>query len=140
MSNGEELEIYGNIDLLCDPDIEPVKISRKYSPEVRRAKKICWKRNVENCGVLISPFISQNEKKVLNWAMDNGGRLIYIIDGGIGERFTPKGKLHELCSQGRLLIIGAYPFSHTKTAISRARCQSMNQLAVDIAEGKFQRI
>lgn len=126
---GMELEAYGNLQLLEDPDIEAVKISSKYSPEELRRRKIRWKRNVENCGVLASPFISKGEKKVRDWAIENGGRLIYILDNGFGPQFTPKGLLHQLCSEGRLLLIA--PAEHSLKAISRDKSywQRMNRLA-----------
>ncbi len=74
---GNLYEAYGNIHLLADPDIEAVKISRSYSTEHLRRLKINWLRTIQNCGVLVSPFISPAEKRVRNWAIDNGGRLIY---------------------------------------------------------------
>ncbi|MDE6273261.1 MAG: hypothetical protein K2M31_09690 [Muribaculaceae bacterium] len=137
LTDGRELDIYGNMDLLSDPDVEPVRISRKYTPEELRRHKICWKRTIENCGVLVSPFISRDEKKVFYWAADNGGRIIYIIDGGIGERFTPKGLLHKLCDEGRLLIVGSTAPSFSKTALSRAHCEDMNRIALYISSGNF---
>lgn len=64
--NGKEYEIYGNPDLLSDPDLEPVKISSRYTPKELVAKKLCWKHTVENCGVLVSPFISEAEAVNIN--------------------------------------------------------------------------
>ncbi len=138
MSGGREFEVYGNVNLLLDPDIEPVKVSSKYTPEELRMRKICWVRTVENCGVLVSPFISRDERKVYDWAVDNGGRIIYIIDNGLGERYAPKGMMHDLCSEGRLLVVGSGQYSLKKTELTRAKCEAMNELAVEIAEGKFQ--
>lgn len=137
LPGNREFDIYGNVDLLSDPDIEAVKISSKYSFEELRSRKLCWKRTVENCGVLISPFISRDEKRVYDWAVENGGRIIYIITGGIGERFTPKGIHHRLCDEGRLLLIGSTSPSFAKYEISRIRCNEMNGLALDISNGKF---
>lgn len=134
-SKGEEFEVYGNIGLLFDPDIEAVKISRKYSLEALRSHKICWKHTVENCGVLVSPFISEDEKKVYNWAIKNGGRIIYIFDNGLGKRFAPKGVQHVLCSEGRLLIVARREYQFGKVKISRGMCEDMNQLALEITNG-----
>lgn len=137
MIDGREYEAYGNASLLTDPDIEAVKISRRYSEDELRKLKICWIRTIENCGVLVSPFISRDEKKVLNWAANNGGRLIYIIDNEIGERFTPKGMLNQICSEGRLLIVGITTYHHSKIPLSRACCEAMNELAIEISSGNF---
>lgn len=141
LGDGEiEHEAYGNISLLSDPDIEPVRISSRYSPERLRERKICWKRTVENCGVLVSPFISPAEKKVYDWAINNGGRIIYITDNGLGERFTPKGIQHQLCSEGRLLIIAPRHHSYAKKKLTREICLRMNDLALAIASGKTRTI
>ncbi|MDE5795870.1 MAG: hypothetical protein K2H75_02045 [Muribaculaceae bacterium] len=134
---GNQYEAYGNIQLLEDHDIEAVKISRSYSPEHLRKLKINWLRTVQNCGVLISPFISIAEKRIRNWAINNGGRLIYIIPTGFGPRFSPKGMLHDLCSEGRLLLIAPREYKTSASPISKRVCNIMNQLAVDISEGRF---
>ena len=137
LGDGRKFEAYGNINLLFDPDIEAVKISRKFSAAELRSRKICWLRTVENGGVLASPFISKDEKRVLHWAINNGGRIIYIIDNGFEERFAPKGVLHRLCSEGRLLMGASTDFTHGKGALTRAECENMNNLAAAIATGEY---
>ena len=137
LGDGRKFEAYGNINLLFDPDIEAVKISRKFSAAELRSRKICWLRTVENGGVLASPFISKDEKRVLHWAINNGGRIIYIIDNGFEERFAPKGVLHRLCSEGRLLMVASTDFTHGKGALTRAECENMNNLAAAIATGEY---
>lgn len=132
-SQGIQLEAYGNIHLLEDPDIEAVKISRKYTANELRMRKIRWMKTVQNGGVLVSPFISADEKKVKNWACDNGGRLILIENNGFGHNYTPKGYLHQLCSEGRLLIIAPSEHSTRKTTTTRESCLSMNALAEEIS-------
>lgn len=127
--DGQVYEAYGNIHLLEDPDIEPVRISSRYTPEELRQKKILWQRTIENSGVLISPFISEAERRVRDYAYANGGRLIIIENNGFGKNFTPKEPRHTLCSEGRLLIIA--PLSYTLRSIrpTRADCLRMNDLA-----------
>ncbi|MDE5551829.1 MAG: hypothetical protein K2I91_01380, partial [Muribaculaceae bacterium] len=67
-----------------------------------------------------------------------GGRIIYIIDSGIGERFTPKGIQHTLCDEGRLLIIGFDSSTLAKVQLTRERCEEMNRLALEIAQGEVE--
>lgn len=136
-STGTEYETYGNLTLLEDPDIEAVKISRRYTHAELRNHKLNWLRTIENCGVLVSPFISENEKKVRNWAMENNGRLIIVLNNGLGPRFSPKGQLHDLCTQGRLLLVAPLTFSQSRPILTRESCTSMNDLAKSISEGKI---
>ena len=127
-----EYEAYGNWDLLGEWDINAVKISRRYSEEELVARKRSWVDTVRNDGVLISPFISEKEKKVRNWAIDNGGAIIDISTEKIGDRYKPSGRYFDLCGEGRLLVIFMPPASKN---LSRADCERMNALAVFIAEG-----
>lgn len=139
-ASGNEYEAYGNMSLLHDPDIEAVKISSKYTSEELKLKKINWKRTVENCGVLASPFISEAEKKVRDWTIENGGRLILIESNGFGSRYSPKGILHEICCEGRLLIIAPNVHQTAKAPLTRSQCEAMNSLAHSIADGKVKEI
>lgn len=136
-AKGNQYRGYGNPDLLSDPDIEAVKVSSKFTPEFLRARKICWKSTVENCGVLASPFISEAESRVYNWAIDNGGRIIYIVNNGLPERFAPKGVQHQLCAEGRLLIVAPMQHLMTKPVLTRAVCEAMNSLAVAISHSEL---
>lgn len=136
----ERYEAYGNIHLLEDPDIEAVKISRKYTPEELIRRKRIWMRTVQNGGVLVSPFISPAEKKVENWACQEGGRIILITDNGFGTDYTPKGMLHTLCSEGRLLIIAPTGHRTASIALDRATCLQMNALAETVAAYSLHRL
>lgn len=131
--DGSPLECYGNMQMLEDPDIEAVRISSKYTPEILRQRKINWMRTVENGGVLASPFISPEEKRVFDWACDNGGRIILITNNGFGPKYTPKGRLHTLCAEGRLLIVAPAQYQTAAVATTRSACMAMNALAEDIA-------
>lgn len=137
--NGNEYETYGNLSLLDDTDIEAVRISSKFSAEELRQRKLNWKRTVENCGVLASPFISEAEKKVRDWALENGGCLIYIETNGLGPCFTPKGRLHELCCEGRLLIVAPTTHLTAKTPLLRRQCETMNALLKLLPKAKSRR-
>lgn len=134
-ADGVLYEAYGNIQLLEDFDIQPVKVSSKYSPQELKRRKLSWYYTTLNGGVLVSPFISESERKVKNWAIDNGGRLILLLENGLGPRFHPSGKLHTLASEGRLLIIAPAEHSTAKIKLTRAHCQQLNALAEQIAAG-----
>lgn len=136
-TDGLQFETYGNIQLFEDPDIEAVKISKSFTSEELRRKKLSWKTTIDNCGVLVSPFISQAEKRVRDWALTNGGRLIIIQENGFGQRFAPKGKLFDLCSEGRVLIIAPIKYTTKSITLTRSICEAMNKLASDIASRKL---
>lgn len=134
-----EYEAYGNIHMIEDPEISAVKISRRYTSEELRKYKTGWLRTIQNGGVLVSPFISHGEKRVLNWAKDNGGRIILIINDRFTEKYSPKGELHQLCKEGRLLIISSPSLTDIEENLKRQKldredCNRMNELAVKISD------
>ena len=139
-------EAYGNWDLLSEFQRVPVKISRKYSETELLSWKKLWHTNILNDGVLVSPFINPKEKKVRDWAMDNGGSIILLTHEPFSERFKPQGKMFDLCAEGRLLIIRIPPNEQEAEYIRDndrpcyAHCQRMNDIAKEIAENEFRPI
>lgn len=139
----DRYEAYGNWDLLSEFQKVRVKFSSKYSTKELESFKKLWYRTVLNDGILVSPFIHAEEKKVRDWAMENGGVLIYITYEQFHERYKPSGKLFELCSEGRLLIISFPPdnseqeYIRNKGVPPRALCEKMNDLALEITIRKF---
>ncbi len=128
---------YGNPDLLEEADITAVKVSSKYKPEYLLHRKRIWHRTILSGGVLVSPFVSPHEAKVRDWARENGGRFIIILDNGFPERFTPKGWMHDFCAQGRLLLIGPEEYQSESPKRGKSYWESMNKLAFEIAGEDF---
>lgn len=132
--NGTKLEAYGNIRLLEEPQIEAVRLSQRFTSEETLRRKRLWKYTIENSGVLISPFISENERKVMDWAIEQEGRLIVIINQAMGERYHPGGRLHELVSAGLCLILAPADPEQQYAHLNREACLRMNDLAEEIAQ------
>lgn len=102
-------DAYGNWDLLEIPEIEAVKVSRRYTPQQLLSYKKSWVTNVYNGGLLVSPFIHPQEKKVRDWAEANCGNLAIITTEPFDDRYKPQGSLFELCAEGRGIVISAHP-------------------------------
>ncbi|MDE6342680.1 MAG: hypothetical protein K2K93_10200 [Muribaculaceae bacterium] len=139
----DRYEAYGNWDLLSEFQKVSVKVSSKYSADELQSFKRLWHRTILNDGILVSPFINAEEKKVRDWAMDYGGAIIYITCEQFPERYKPSGKLFELCSEGRLLMISLPPvpseqeYIRNKGVPPRSLCEKMNDLALEICTHKF---
>lgn len=127
----EEYEAYGNLFLFRNPDKEAVKISRSFSPEEKAGKKAAWLHNAAKGTVLVSPFISKEEKAIRTEAEALGGKIILITHEAFSERFKPADHDFALCASGRLLIISLGLAA--STALSRAHCMQMNALSEAIA-------
>lgn len=134
---GEELRAFGNIFLLNDFEKEAVRISSRFSADELHRKKLRWLYVIENGGVLVSPFISQAERAIRDYAIENGGRLIVIQDNGFTPRFKPTGRMFDLCCQGRLLLVAPAEYSTTCVGLTRAFAMRLNSYAENISCGRF---
>lgn len=129
---GHQLQGYGNFFLLRNPDKHAVKVSRTFSAEEKKNKIAKWLDNAGRGSVLVSPFISREEKSIRDKAEKLSAKIILITHEAFGERYKPAAHDFELCGQGRLLILSlGLPI---KTPISRNLCNQMNNLALEIAE------
>lgn len=128
-----EYEAYGNLFLISNPDKTAVKISRQFSNQQKSELRAKWEIDALKGVVMISPFISNEEKQIRKIIEQQGGKIILITHEAFPERFKPAAHNFELCSEGRLLIVSmGYP---VKSALTREICNEMNKLAVKITEG-----
>ena len=126
-----EYEAYGNLFLFRNPDKTAVKIGRSYSLEEKNNYIAGWLSEAAGSSVLVSPFISKEEKAVREEAEKLDGSIILITHEVLPEGFKPAKHDFDLCSRGKLMIIslGLPP----KTPLSREICMRMNALAAEVS-------
>ncbi|MCH5225986.1 MAG: hypothetical protein J1D77_08280 [Muribaculaceae bacterium] len=98
-------QLYGNLELLKNPFIYPVVVHRRYTEEKKKSLRQQWEYAVNNDGVLVSAFISKEEKPWFELACRKGGKIILFQNYGYSEREKPRKKLFDMCEQGKMLII-----------------------------------
>ena len=118
-------EAYGNLQLLRNPFKDAVVVHRAESQAERKRNADSWFHLAANGGVLVSPFISQDEKEIRNKLEEMGGKHIRIVNEAFGKKFKPYGHEFELCEQGRLLLIAP----KASLTMSRSICLKMNAVA-----------
>lgn len=134
-ANGVKCRCYGNILLLNNPFKEQVVVHRADTSEIRNRNKNLWEYTACNGGVLVSPFISRDEREVFDMAIGVECNIIYVTEKLPGEREKPHGRLFDLCAQGRLLMIAIDGVP--EGPLTRQVCMKMNSLAASIAAGDF---
>ncbi len=127
--NGIKLLAFGNLFLLRDFDRCPVAIHRSLSILEKQTLEERWLAVASTGGVLVSPFISPEEKEIRRKALALGGRLIVISQQAVGERFKPSGSEFDLCAQGRLLLLFPWPRRVKNPGITRTEALWMNRIA-----------
>lgn len=121
-------QAYGNVQLIDNPFKEQVIVHRADNEEQRFRNRIHWLYAAANGSVLVSPFISKDEKTIKSEAEMLKGKFILITPEKFPDRYKPTGHNFQLCEQGRLLII-SYPSLDSTTLLSRKHCIDMNHLA-----------
>ena len=95
----------GNIFLLNDFDIQSARVSSRISDAERAQRRQAWQRVIDNSGVFAGYFFSEPERQLRQMLIDNGGRLIMLMDHPMPERYKPAGRWFDMCAGARLLIL-----------------------------------
>ena len=82
--------------------------------------------------VMVSPFISTQEKMVMQVLLREQRPFIILLDNGFRDFFKPSDALFDACASGRVLLLSPWPYDATKRHISRADCVALNQMAEEI--------
>lgn len=124
--NGERWLTSGNRHLLDNPFKSQVIVHRCDGMEELTRRKREWGYLAENGGVLVSPFVSQQERRVREECERRGGRIIHIVPRMVEEDLSEIGK--RMLTEGRLLILApAEPLE-----FNRQSCVRMNGLAAAV--------
>lgn len=129
----------GNAKLLQERHFMPVHVRRTMVDEaehgdnqrLRDYKNSCVLA-ARNGAVMVSPFISEHEREVLEILLKEKHLIIYISDNGFGQYFKPSDGLFDAVAEGRLLILSPWPFDPKKKQVTRAECVAMNKMAEEI--------
>ena len=125
--------VYGNFQLLRNPMVTPAIFSSRYSADELQQWQRLWDETIRTGGVLISPFIHPEEKKLMDRAIEEGACVIRIVPDGIGDRYKPSGREFELATEGRCLHIGSPRPSAHKEKLTRQESLYLNDIARWIA-------
>lgn len=110
------------------------KWERDHDMEARRAhQNECVKKARQNYA-LVSPFIMDHEKAVMDFCLKEGHSVIMLMDNGFTDYTTCPGGLFEYCDRGQVLLLVPSELPHVdrKGRIARAECVALNGLAEEI--------
>ena len=132
--DGKPIAAYGNLFLLDEPEISVVRFSRRFSEAEFAAMRETWMGIAKNGGVLVSPFIHQEERKIREEAVALGAKIIHVRPNGFREKHKPMGRDFDLCAEGRLLEIAPAEWRKEWETGSRRLFMNMNGLAERLAD------
>jgi len=129
----------GNVALLMEKHYDTVHVRHEMvelaahgdNNRLRNYKNSCVLKAREGT-VLVSPFISPDEKQVMHVLLKEQRPFILLTDNGFRDYYKPSDFLFDACAEGRLLILSPWPYDEGKRHISRADCVALNSMAEEI--------
>ena len=137
---GRMYSAVGNAKLLQFTRMKPVHVrsmwvrdaeEHAYDQPLRDYKNGCVKA-ARDGAVMVSPFISEHERAVLEYLLKEKRPIIYIADNGFGRYYKPSAALFDAVAEGRMLILSPWSYNPKKRAVTRTECIEMNKMAEEI--------
>ena len=129
----------GNIALLQAERYAPVHVRRTMVEEAEHGDNKRLRDYMNGCvlaarkgTVMVSPFISQQEKAVMDVLIKEKHPFIYIADNGFRDYYKPSDGLFDAVAEGSVLILSPWEYDAGKKHVTRAECVEMNRMAEDI--------
>ena len=122
----------GQVQLL-DAPLVAVHVRRYFTAEQRRDYMNGCILAARRGAILISPFISEHEKRVRDEAFREGLFCIQLCSEPFSDYHKPPGELIEHCSSGHLLLLTLAAGNAQERRITRDECTSLNAIAESMA-------
>lgn len=129
----------GNTTLLIAEHFETVHVRRVLVEEANHGHDEPLRNYMNSCimaarkgVIMVSPFISPYEKRVMQVMLREQLPFIYLLDNGFRDYYKPTDALFDACASGRILILSPWTYDASKRHISRVDCVALNAMAEEI--------
>lgn len=129
----------GNIALLQAERYAPVHVRRTMVDEAEHGDDKRLRDYMNGCvlaarkgTVMVSPFISLQEKQVMEVLLKEERPFIYIAENGFRDYYKPQDGLFDAVAAGRVLILSPWEYDADRRHVTRADCMAMNTMAEEI--------
>ena len=137
---GRTYAAVGNILLLQAPRFAAVHVRSKWVKAAEQGDAQTLRDYMNGCvlaarqgTVMVSPFISPQEKEVKAVLLREQHPFIVLADNGFRDYYKPPGDLFDDVAAGRALLLSPWEYNAGKRHISRADCVALNTMAEEIA-------
>ena len=136
---GRNYDGVGNVALLQENAYDVVHVRHTLvekaqhgdNQELRDYKNACVLKARQSV-VMVSPFISPDEKQVMQVLLKERHPFILLTGNGFRDYYKPADMLFDACADGRLLILSPWHYDGGKRHISRADCMALNRMVEEI--------
>ena len=129
----------GNADLLQRAQYKSVHVRRTMIDEAQHGDDKRLRDYMNGCvlaarhgAIMVSPFISEYEKAVMEVLLREGLPFIYIADNGFRDYYKPQDGLFDAVARKQVLILSPWEYDPHKKHVNRAECVAMNKMAEEI--------
>ncbi|MBQ8051464.1 MAG: hypothetical protein IJ197_07825 [Bacteroidaceae bacterium] len=133
---GRRYDGVGNVALLMEERFATVHVRSAMVKAAESGDDKSLRDYMNNCVlmarkgvVMVSPFISPQEKRVMQVLLQEQHPFVLLTDNGFRDYYKPADALFEACAAGRLLILSPWPYDEGKHHISRSECVALNAMA-----------
>ena len=138
---GRKYDGVGNVALLMAGHFEPVHVRNVMVKAAEQGQSESLRNYMNGCVlaarkgvVMVSPFISPQEKQVKQVLLQEQRAFVLLTDNGFRDYYKPADELFDACAAGRLLILSPWPYDGGKRHISRSECVALNTMAEEICQ------
>ncbi len=118
---------------LLDAPLVAVHVRRYFTLDQRRDYMNSCILAARRGAVLVSPFISEHEKRVRDEAFREGLCCIQLCNEAFSDYYKPAGELITPCADGQLLLLTLVTGAPQERRITRDECTSLNAVAESMA-------
>ena len=118
---------------LLDAPLVAVHVRRYFTLDQRRDYMNGCILAARRGAVLVSPFISEHERRVRDEAFREGLCCIQLCNEAFSDYYKPAGELITPCADGRLLLLTLVTGAPQERRITRDECTSLNAVAESMA-------
>ena len=136
---GRKYDGVGNVALLMAGHFEPVHVRNVMVKAAEQGQSESLRNYMNGCVlaarkgvVMVSPFISPQEKQVKQVLLQEQRAFVLLTDNGFRDYYKPADELFDACAAGRLLILSPWPYDDGKRHISRSKCVALNEMAEEL--------
>ena len=129
----------GNSTILLSEHFAPVHVRQKMVKAAELGNDTNLRDYMNSCVlkarkgvVMVSPFISRQEKQVMQVLLREQLPFILLADNGFRDYYKPSDILFDACASGRVLILSPWLYDANKRHISRGDCVALNAMAEEI--------
>ena len=137
---GRKYDGVGNVALLMSEHFAPVHVRSVMVKAAEHGDSEPLRNYMNGCvlsarrgAVMVSPFISPQEKQVMKVLLQEQHPFVLLTDNGFRDYYKPADELFDACAEGRLLILSPWPYDAGKRHISRSECVALNEMAEEIS-------